>query len=112
MRDVVYFARDPRTGNVKIGTTYTAEVRLANLSYQIKAPVELLASTPGNRMVEAGFHRLFWDLHVGHEWFRSDPRLEAAIIGLREGWFDISKLPAGPSPIHSEAQARRKAKAA
>ncbi len=105
----VYFARAARTGHVKIGASYQVKNRLKLLAAAIKSPVELLVTTPGARPLETSFHLLFWDLHVGHEWFEASPRIDAAVIALREGWLDFSKLPVGRSPIISAAMKRARA---
>ena len=72
MIDVVYFAR--RDGLVKIGTTGDVRSRMFNLA-NIGAPgmplgpVELLATMPGNRVVEKAMHEMFAGLRVHGEWF-------------------------------------------
>ena len=96
----VYFARDPDTGLIKIGTTWRVSSRLDCL--RRKAPgIELLASVPGDRRIEERFHTLLAEDHVGHEWFASSPRVQAVVIAVREGWFDLAKLPTGVNPIRS-----------
>jgi hypothetical protein len=106
MKEFVYFARDPETGNVKIGHSCKVEHRVRALRGQVGHDLEIVAVVEGARPIEGRFHAMLIDLHIGGEWFRPSPRLEAVIIGVAEGWFDLSKLPSCVSPIRSASAHR------
>lgn len=80
-KSIVYFVR--REGLIKIGTTSHLANRLKAMSRggqmppgMTVGPVELLATTPGGRDVEARLHRQFdADRIHGTEWFQTTPRL-------------------------------------
>lgn len=100
----VYFARAEHTGLIKIGESACLEQRLRKLAVRRRAQsVILLASIPGNRELEGGFHRLFWHLHEGNEWFRPEAELLKVIANIEAGAFDVGSVPTGPSPIRTRS---------
>jgi DNA-binding Xre family transcriptional regulator len=68
---LIYFAQNPRTGHIKIGTTIDVEARLRTLASQ-HGRLELLGVIEGGRPFESALHLAF-AAHVvpgmGREWF-------------------------------------------
>ena len=74
---VVYFGFTP-DGDVKIGwTSYTRE-------RQRKLGFEIVAVVPGDKRIEASFHRFFADEHIEGELFRASERLTSFVYGLAD----------------------------
>lgn len=86
---VVYFVE--RQGYIKIGTTSSLKQRLPALAGGsclmpdgvTPGPVTLLATTPGDREVEAAYHLRFRRLRVKGEWFRPNKALLSLVGDLR-----------------------------
>lgn len=92
-RSVVYFVE--RDGFVKIGTTANLPDRLRDLgrgSSTIEGmsvgPVTLLATLPGDHLVEKRLHLRFERLRVGGEWFLPDQELNDFIANVSESSAD------------------------
>lgn len=91
----VYFLRPiGQCGPIKIGCSFWPEDRLKSYQSWSPIPLELVASLPGDRTIEARFHAAFAHLHSHHEWFRAEADLLRAIKAVRAGAFDLSSLPA------------------
>lgn len=101
----VYFARDPATGRIKIGSSGSIDRRIATLRREFPGLV-VLATTPGGRYVEDSVHAALFDHHLGHEWFEASPRVEAFVIAVAEGWIKPAQFPKAISPIRSAAAQR------
>lgn len=81
---LVYFVE--RDGFVKIGTTRHLKSRLTALARgdcmidgMTPGPVTLLATLPGDDLIEKRLHSRFRHLRVGGEWFLPDNELRALI---------------------------------
>jgi hypothetical protein len=85
--EVVYFIRAGDA--IKIGRTANLAGRLRSLATASAVPLELLASMPGGRDLEAWLHRQWRHLHLRGEWFRAD---EALLCYIRE------QSAGGPAP--------------
>jgi len=82
----VYFARCVGTdGPIKIGFSARPEMRVKSLSRQVRHPVEMILTIPGDVAVEHRVHGHFVDLHLGNEWFSPTEALTDAIGRLRAG---------------------------
>ncbi|MFD5509007.1 GIY-YIG nuclease family protein [Streptomyces sp. NPDC127051] len=86
---VVYFVE--RHGYIKIGVTSSLKQRLPSLASGSclmpdgvsPGPVTLLATTPGDREVEAAYHLRFRRLRVRGEWFRPNKALLTVVEDLQ-----------------------------
>lgn len=70
----------------KIGYTRTGvKQRLSGLKKQFQIPLELIDSFGSEDVIleERRLHKVFWDMHMGQEWFDLPP----TIIECREVWF-------------------------
>lgn len=105
MADTVYFARDLATGHIKIGFSHNLHTRLGLLRRDHPELV-LIATIPGDRRVEEGFHALLLASHVVGEWFRADEAVLAVVGRVAWGLFDLSSLPIGTSPLRSASSQR------
>lgn len=63
----VYFAE--RDGHIKIGYSRNPYQRVRALN------ARLISFVPGDKRLEAEYHRQFADAALGHEWFLATPRL-------------------------------------
>lgn len=82
----VYFIRPVgEQGPVKIGSTETLVKRLSRLLVWSPYVLEIAATIPGDRDLEANIQDCFYDLHIHREWFLAAPRLTFAIERLRAG---------------------------
>jgi hypothetical protein len=106
MDDAVYFARDVVSGNVKIGHSYHVGRRLKALERVTGPTFTLVATMPGGRRVEGQIHALLIEDHIGNEWFRPSPRVEALMLAVADGSFDMATLPDCKSPIRSASALR------
>jgi hypothetical protein len=78
---VVYFARNPRGGAVKIGRTENLPERMSTLRTAIPDP-ELVGHIPGGRRAERDLQQTFAHLSIGGEWFQPDLRMAHTIAAL------------------------------
>lgn len=129
MRDAVqpyvYFVRRADgEGPVKIGCSRTPALRLQSLMCWAPYRLALVATIPGDSVVERRFHALFRDQHSHSEWFEPTPELVAVMNAVAAGAFDVETLPAprmlkqiNPRPqwvkdrVHAERGIERLAKA-
>lgn len=96
---ITYYAGDPDTSLVKIGTTMCLFKRLTQLR-RIRPRLLLLATEPGNEDVERERHRQFRSLrnplpNGEREWFRKAPILMEYVghVRLRYGILLTDRLP-------------------
>jgi len=95
----VYFLRPVGAdGPVKIGHSQRPLVRLQTFASWSPVELELAATTPGPRTLEARFHAMFWDDHLHGEWFAASPRLTSLIADIAGGRFDPSAVPSQKRP--------------
>lgn len=86
MTQSIYFARCVGTeGPIKIGCSTDPERRVLTLSTWAPFPIEVIATIPGNYILERRVHAHFADLHSHREWFRADQRIFDAIARLKAG---------------------------
>lgn len=78
----VYFAQAEGSDRVKIGWALDPKLRLVTLQTGCPAPLKLLAITPGDRCIEAEYHREFAHLRIVGEWFRLGDELQDCIDDL------------------------------
>lgn len=107
----VYFFRRADNGCIKIGyvqvdlgedPTAALAVRQRQLAQHCRAPLDLLATTPGKRRVERWFHKRHVGVALGGEWFSATTRLLADIEVLASGRRVMGQpLPAPPVPHRS-----------
>ena len=71
----VYFVQAGEAGAVKIGWAKVVTARIRAIQPFCPAPLRLLRETPGDKFVEAWFHRQFASRRIAHEWFTFDPRM-------------------------------------
>ena len=83
---VIYFARNPDNGLVKIGQSTNVKARLRALKVQVGSELTLLdrfITTSASFYYEAAAHHFCSDQHVTGEWFKlSDEQISKAIIHL------------------------------
>lgn len=90
----IYFAKPiGMQGPVKIGMTQRIEERLTSLNALAAFPLELVATMPGDRHLEARLHHKFIDDRSHGEWFRWSPELQAVMDAIQDGSFAESDLP-------------------
>lgn len=90
----VYFIRPiGMSGPVKIGCTEDQPGRLADLMAKSPFPLEIVASMPGNHILEARFHRQFVASNSHSEWFVWSPELQTVIDEVAAGTFEPDQLP-------------------
>ncbi len=92
---VVYFVQ-ATNGLIKIGNTKQLKWRFESLQGQSPLPLEILATTPGNRTVEFAYHATFAEHRQHGEWFKPAPELLA----------EIDRLNNQPAPLGYEAKER------
>lgn len=98
-QNYVYFLRPVGAdGPVKIGHSQRPLVRLQTFASWSPVELELAATTPGSRTLEARFHAMFWDDHLHGEWFAASPRLTSLIADIAGGRFDPSAVPSQKRP--------------
>lgn len=102
---MIYFARDPLTGLIKIGSTEDVKNRMSTLR-SLHPGAELLVEAPGCRPAEAALHTMFWSQHVRSEWFHPSAELLALIESVRDGSFVVAALPKVVSPLRRAAGIR------
>jgi hypothetical protein len=86
MSKFVYFMRPVgMTTPVKIGCSDMPMQRLAALSCWSPFPLEIVATIPGNFVLERNIHACLWDMHSHREWFNDDGRIAAIIDKLLAG---------------------------
>lgn len=79
---VVYYIRF--RDRIKIGTTKSLQMRLANLPHD-----ELLAVEPGDRGVERARHQQFAESRIQGEWFEASRHLLQHTTHIREQHFAL-----------------------
>lgn len=85
----VYFAQRSSDGLIKIGTSCSVQLRLAQLKRELRtalnrsADVALLVTIPGGVPEESALHRQFADCRAVGEWFFPTEKLLAHIDELR-----------------------------
>lgn len=79
--DVVYFALNVASLEVKIGTTHSIVRRMSALRSTISM-FHLIATIPGDRSVEARVHAEFAPWHLSRECFKWTPELHERIVRL------------------------------
>lgn len=73
---VVYFAQNPETGSIKIGTTTgDPEVRVSQIQTGACAKLVLLASVKGSNKEETALHHKFASYRLEGEWFNPSKEL-------------------------------------
>lgn len=75
----VYFARNERTAEIKIGFSADPAKRVVSLRHTERAPVTLLASVAGDRQVERDLLKKFSPSRTTGEWHSPTPELLALI---------------------------------
>lgn len=94
MQDFVYFVRRADgTGPVKIGLTGNIQSRLWRLRTIEKADLCCLATFPGCNETEGRFHALFYNAHIGGEWFTWTNEIARVVAEINAGTFDATTLP-------------------
>lgn len=87
---VVYFIRPGSVSVIKVGYADSLERRLATLQCGNHLELNVLATVPGGRSLEAKFHYALglggW--RVRNEWFQLCPVLSEAIDGISDGSLD------------------------
>jgi hypothetical protein len=92
-KSYVYFIRDEKTGNIKIGQSINPDQRRKAIETEFGCKMTILATIAQIVPVEALLHNKFSHLHVRGEWFRPDPEL-LEMIETYKGRVDIEvKLP-------------------
>lgn len=99
---VVYYAGNPETQAVKIGTSHDFRKRYVHLRGRY-SHLKLLAVEPGHFDLESARHRQFRHLRVGphgaqREWFRKADDLMAHISLVASTWGDPFRY----APSHSK----------
>jgi len=90
----VYFIKPiGMDGPVKIGCSDDHKGRLADLMAKSPFPLEVVASVPGDHVLEARLHRLFIASNTHSEWFNWSPELQDVIDAARAGTFEVEALP-------------------
>jgi hypothetical protein len=100
--EVVYFIRAGDA--IKIGRTGNMAARLRSLATASAVALELLATMPGGRQVEARLHRQWRHLHIRGEWFRADEEL---LRYIREQAAGSPAPEPDPRALEQAAQFRR-----
>lgn len=78
----VYFIRDAKLPEVKIGYSYSPERRLKALKSEYRRELQLLKTIYGYRAEEAALHRKFKQYRLHGEWFQLTGEL-VRFIGRR-----------------------------
>jgi hypothetical protein len=78
----VYFIQNEK-GEIKIGTTTNLQVRLASLITAASLKLTLLATIPGDEVLERWLHTHFKDDRLQGEWFTPSVRLLNLVMALR-----------------------------
>ena len=66
----IYFLRNDKTGDIKIGTSRRIQYRCDAVTREIKSPTTLLGQIDGKRDKELELHRQFAHLRIEGEWFK------------------------------------------
>lgn len=85
MKKVYFIKPVGLEGPIKIGCSRWPEHRLADLAKWSPIPLEIMASGPGEHVLERFIHRMFKDVRSHKEWFHSTPALLARIDLVRAG---------------------------
>lgn len=91
MTSVVYFVQAP-SGAIKIGWTGDLHRRMQNLQSATHETIEVLATLPGDAILEAHLHERFAECKLHGEWFRSSQPLLDLIGAVKAGAY---RSPAG-----------------
>lgn len=103
----VYFIKPKgASGPVKIGLSEYPELRMMANSHWVPFPLELLLKIPGDRFLEARFHRMFLDCHSHLEWFNMTPKLQSVIESIKAGVFNFDDLPEYLRPLRFMVDAK------
>jgi hypothetical protein len=83
-----YFARDERTGLIKIGSTYRMRLmqRMRELETETGSAITLLALKAGDHKIERAYHARFKDSRVHGEWFSPSAELADVIRDANASW--------------------------
>lgn len=81
--NVVYFIQYGNTKRVKIGTAENVVKRMSALRTSSPGDYRLLATIPGDDVVEAEMHRRFSKYWLRREWFKLEGKLAAYIASIR-----------------------------
>ena len=79
---LIYMARNPDTGAIKIGRTTNLPARLLNLRTAIPG-LELVCAFAGGRVAESDLHASFADDRIGGEWFRPSAGIASLALAAR-----------------------------
>lgn len=82
--NVVYFIQYGKTKRVKIGTAENVAKRLSGIRTSSPGDYKLLATVPGDYVVEAEMHRRFRKYWIKREWFSLEGSLAKFVNSLRE----------------------------
>lgn len=86
MTEYVYFAKPVGlSGPIKIGWSNSPQARLSGLMTWSPLQLELVAVVEGGRSLEKNIHECFADDHSHREWFKTSPRLVAALDKIKAG---------------------------
>lgn len=83
----IYFIRNERTGNIKIGFSVDPDGRLQQLRTSHCDELRMLLSIPGEMSDERGLHRKFARFRVRGEWFRPEPEIMSEMDRLRNHFY-------------------------
>lgn len=105
---VVYFIKPiGHDGPIKIGYSKDAETRLRNIEFWSPLRLEVVATIPGDVMLERRFHARFIKHHSHREWFHWSQELADVIAQIVAGEFDTESLPP-PSGARGVGMCRRR----
>lgn len=76
---MIYFVRNTRSGDVKIGYSADPAKRFQQLQCPCVDRLEMIGAAPGDKMREKQLHRRVDHLHVRGEWYRDHPDLNNLI---------------------------------
>lgn len=86
MKKFVYFIKPiGADGPVKIGFSEAPKKRLEQLSVWSPVPLEVVATHPGDVMLEKKLHEYFRASHSHREWFHITPELSRLIQAISSG---------------------------
>jgi hypothetical protein len=80
----VYFIRNGRRKQIKIGFGVSYKDRIGTLSTSSPETLTVLATMPGDIGTERELHRRFAEYHIRREWFRFEGELAEFVAGLQK----------------------------
>lgn len=96
-------------GPVKIGCSYSPDLRRDTLETWSPFPLEIIAEIEGDTHLERRFHALFFDTFKSREWFGVSAEMLAVVAAINAGTFDIDTLPEGRKlPSRPSSRPKRK----